>query len=122
YRTTDNRIDGAVIALLDVDALKHSLEEADHAKQYAEAIVETVRKPLLVLEFDLRVRSANSAFYRTFGETKATTEGRFIYDLGNGQWNIPALRSLLEDILPKHSIFEDFEMTQEFPKIGRRTL
>ena len=122
YRTTDNRIDGAVIALLDVDALKHSLEEADHAKQYAEAIVETVRKPLLVLEFDLRVRSANSAFYRTFGETKATTEGRFIYDLGNGQWNIPALRLLLEDILPKHSIFEDFEMTQEFPKIGRRTV
>ncbi len=122
YRTIENKIEGAVITLLDIDAIKRSLTMAEQATQYAEAIIETVRKPLLVLNSDLRIRSANVAYYKMFQETKATTEGRYIYDLGNGQWNIPRLRVLLKDILPKQSIFEDFEVTHEFPKIGRRTM
>lgn len=87
-----------------------------------DAIVETVRTPLIVLDSGLRVRRANRTFYRLFRERPRTTEARLIYELGNGHWNIPRLRELLEDILPQRTEFEDYEVTQEFPVIGRRTM
>ena len=68
-------------------------------------IVDTVREPLLILDTTLRVRSANRAFYQTFHVSAEETEGRLIYELGNGQWDIPDLRTLLEDIVPKSSVF-----------------
>jgi PAS domain S-box-containing protein len=91
-------------------------------ENYAQDIVDTVREPLLILDALLRVRSANRAFYQTFRVSPAETEGRLIYELGNGQWDIPALRTLLEDIVPRSSVFEDFELEHTFPDIGRRVM
>jgi len=91
-------------------------------QNYAQNIVDTVREPLLILDATLRVRSANRAFYQTFHVSPAETEGRLIYELGNGQWDIPDLRTLLEDIVPKSSVFDDFELDHTFPVIGRRVM
>jgi len=91
-------------------------------QSFAEAIVETVREPLLVLDKDLHVKMANLSFLGTFRASKAETEGRLLYELGNGQWDIPELRRLLEDIIPQHTEFRDFEVTHDFPAIGRRTM
>src|SRR6202163_1975502 len=91
-------------------------------QNYAQNIVDTVREPLLILDATLRVRSANRAFYQTFHVTPAETENRLIYELGNGQWDIPDLRTLLEDIIPKNSVFNDFELEHDFPAIGRRVM
>jgi len=95
---------------------------AQEAREYAESIVDTVRKSLVVLDADLRVSSANRSFYQTFKVTARETEGQFIYELGNHQWDIPELRELLEDILPKNTTFDDFEVEHIFPNIGRRTM
>jgi two-component system CheB/CheR fusion protein len=116
YRTPENKIDGAMIVLFDIDL-------ARHARDYAEAIVETVRQPLVVLTKDLKVRTVNRAFYETFKVAKAQTENRYIYDLGNGQWNIPKLRQALENVLPKTpGGFVDFEVDHKFEDIGSKTM
>src|SRR5271170_2944140 len=91
-------------------------------QSFAEAIVETVREPLLVLDKDLHVKLANQSFLRTFRASKSETERHLLYELGNGQWDIPELRRLLEDIIPQHTEFRDFEVTHDFPAIGRRTM
>src|SRR5476649_1884682 len=91
-------------------------------QNYAQNIVDTVREPLLILDATLRVRSANRAFYQTFHVAPEETEGSLIYELGNGQWNIPALRTLLEDIIPQKSVFNDYELEHDFPSIGRRVM
>ncbi|QPC95938.1 chemotaxis protein CheB [Mesorhizobium sp. INR15] len=90
YRTRDNRIAGAVATFIDISDLKSTQAGIAAARDYAEAIVETVRNPLLALSGDLRVRSANSAFYNTFGISAADTAGRLVYDLVDGQWNPPS--------------------------------
>ncbi|MEO7101300.1 MAG: response regulator [Luteolibacter sp.] len=89
---------------------------------YAQDIVDTVREPLLMLDTHLRVRSANRAFYQAFQVSAEETENRLIYELGNGQWDIPALRILLEDVIPTSSVFNDFELEHTFPIIGRRVM
>src|ERR1700716_3789201 len=94
----------------------------EEIQNYALNIVDTVREPLLILDATLRVRSANRAFYQTFQVTSQETENRLIYELGNGQWDIPALRTLLEDIIPTSSVFNDFELEHTFPIIGRRVM
>jgi PAS domain S-box-containing protein len=91
-------------------------------QNYAMDIVDTVREPLLILDATLRVRSANRAFYQTFQVSPSETEGRLIYELGNGQWDSPDLRTLLENIVPKSSVFDDFELEHTFPAIGRRVM
>ena len=91
-------------------------------QDYALNIVDTVREPLLILDATLRVRSANRAFYQTFQVSAEETVDRLIYELGNGQWDIPDLRRLLEDIVPKSSVFNDFELEHTFPVIGRRVM
>ena len=88
----------------------------------AEAIVDAIREPLLVLGPDLRVIAASRSFYRTFAVTPHKTEGRLVFDLGDGQWNIPKLRALLEDIIPKRRTVESYEVEHEFPSIGRRVM
>lgn len=90
------------------------------AREFAESIVETIREPLLVLDGDLSVIRANRAFYRVFKVIPEETEGRPLYGLGNGQWDIPALRKLLAEILPEHTEVHDFELEQDFPRVGRR--
>src|SRR3989442_1232219 len=119
YRTAENKIDGAVLVLTDIDLLKRDL---DQSRLYAEMIVETARDPLLILDVSLRVKTANRAFYRTFRVSPEDTEKRLAYGLGNGQWNMPRLRLLLEEILPKHTQLDDFEVECEFPDIGRKTM
>jgi two-component system CheB/CheR fusion protein len=122
YKTLDNRIEGVVIALVDIDELKRSLEQAREASEYAAAIVDTARAPLVVLDSALRVQTANQAFYLTFKVKPEETEQQFIYDLGRGQWNIPRLRELLEEILPRQKRLEDFEVDTEFPGVGRKRI
>lgn len=96
--------------------------ELQEAQRYAESIVETIREPLVVLGADLRVISANSAFYTSFKVTPEETERRFIYDVGNRQWDIPRLRALLEQVVPTNTHFQDFEVDHEFPLIGQRNM
>jgi PAS domain S-box-containing protein/putative nucleotidyltransferase with HDIG domain len=95
---------------------------SEEAGRYAESIVETVREPLLVLDADLKIISANRNFYRTFKVTPGETIGTFIYDLGNKQWNIPKLRELLEEILPEKEAFDDFEVDHNFESIGHKIM
>ena len=106
----------------DIDTRKRMEVELLDAKEYAENIVETVREPLLVLSADLHVIKANRCFYETFRATPEDTIGHFIYDLGNSQWDIPELRRLLGQILPKASVFNGYEVEHDFPDIGRKTM
>src|SRR6266545_4344305 len=122
YKTLEKKIDGAVVALVDIDALKKIEREIEAARDYAEAIIGATRDPLLVLRADLKVESANNAFYKTFKVKPAETEGRLIYELGGRQWDIPQLRLLLEDIIQRNSSFNDFEVAQKFPGIGKRSM
>ena len=122
YLTLDRKIDGAVLVLVDIDALKRSEQDAKFARAYAEATLRTSRSPLLVLRPDLRVNTANEAFYKNFKTTPAETEGRLLWDLDHGQWKIPRLREKLEDILPRNSFFDDFEVVHDFPGHGSRTM
>jgi PAS domain S-box-containing protein len=94
----------------------------DEALRYAESIVETVREPLLVLDADLKIISANHSFYRTFKVTPGETIGNFVYDLGNKQWDIPRLRELLEEILPEKQALNDFEVANNFQDIGHKIM
>ena len=89
---------------------------------YSEAIILNMHEPMLVLNKDLRVKTASKSFYKNFGVREEETEGVLLYDLGNKQWNIPSLRKLLEDIIPKNSHFQDFEITHTFPDIGEKIL
>lgn len=89
---------------------------------YIRTVVDTLREPFLILDKDLRITSANKIFYQTFHVAPKETEGELVYNLGNGQWNIPKLRILLEDILPKNSFFEDFRVEHNFPKIGPKIM
>lgn len=89
---------------------------------YIKTVVDVVREPVLVLDKDFRVIAANDPFYRTFQVEADETENKIIYELGNGQWDIPALRKLLEDILPQNSFFKGFEVTYEFPFIGKKVM
>ncbi len=89
---------------------------------YIKAVTDVLEAPILILDEGLRVIAANESFYRTFQVTLKSTEGEDVYNIGNGQWNIPALRELLEDILPKNSFFKGFQVAHEFPLIGRRVM
>jgi two-component system CheB/CheR fusion protein len=115
YISLDNKVDGAVLVLVDINALKQALN-------YAEGIIDTVREPLIVLDEKLRVRRANRSFYEDFHVSPEETEDRFIYDLGNRQWDIPNLRKLLNEILPTNHDFQDFEVEHDFEGLGRRTM
>src|SRR6187455_676344 len=91
-------------------------------QSFAEAIVETVREPLLVLDKDLHVKMANQSFLGTFRASKKETEGRLLYELGNGQWDIPGLRKLLDEVLSRNKSVHDFEVEHTFPELGRKNM
>jgi two-component system CheB/CheR fusion protein len=122
YKTADNRIDGAIVTLEDINDLKQGMLRIQEARDYAEAIIETVREPLIVLSKDLRVVTANQAYYKSFQATPETVENKFFYELQNGRWNVPMLRSLLADILEKNTLFNDFVVDNETSDIGRRIM
>ncbi len=122
YKTVDNRIDGALMTLFDITAIKSSLMRVTEAYAYANDIVETVREPLLILDTGLKVVTANRSFYENFLVDPEETEDRYIYELGNGQWDISELRMLLQRVLSEKKSFSDFEVAIEFPNIGLRTI
>ncbi|MEH2068436.1 MAG: chemotaxis protein CheB [Nostoc sp.] len=122
YRTIDHKIDGAVVVLVDIDALKRSLDQLKASGDYAKAIVETVRESLVVLNADLRVVLANLSFYNIFQVVAAETLDRSIFEIGNGLWNIPQLRSLLEQVLTNNSSIQDFEIEHNFELIGQKIM
>jgi PAS domain S-box-containing protein len=109
-------------SLVDGTQAKRFETEIQNAREYAENIVETVRAPLVVLDGDLKILTANGSFYHTFQVKPADTVGRFIYDLGDGQWDIPKLRLLFEDILPKETVFNGYEVEHDFPRIGHKII
>ncbi len=115
YLTAENKIDGAVLSLLDIDAIRRS-------RQYAENIVATVREPLLVLDRDLRVRSASRAFYEKFGYTSQEVEGRLLYEVGSGEWDILDLRTLLGHVVDPEIVLNQFAVVSDFRGLGRRIM
>jgi signal transduction histidine kinase/CheY-like chemotaxis protein len=113
------RSTAAVADNLSIDA---ALAATAGMPNFSQDLFDTVREPLLILDAALRVHSANRSFYDTFHVYRGDTENRLIYELGNGQWDIAALRTLLEDIVPASSVFNDFELEHDFPTIGRRVM
>jgi two-component system CheB/CheR fusion protein len=128
YRSMENVIDGVVITFTEITLLRKQAEElsklaaTEAALSYAEAIVATVREPLVVLDAELHVVSANRAFYKYFRAAAGKVEGRLLYELGNRQWDIPVLRELLEGVLARDEIFDNFEVEVDFEKIGRKRI
>ena len=108
-----------IVKPIDTDFATHIWEKS---WTYIKTVVDVVREPVLILDKDLRVMTANESFYRTFQVEPKDTENKIVYKLGNGQWNIPALKKLLEDILPKNTFFKGFEVIHEFPFIGRKVM
>jgi two-component system CheB/CheR fusion protein len=109
-----------VITFSDITDLKEMSEIMKARTEYAEGIINTVREPMLVLSGDLSIVSANPSFYRTFQVSPEGTEGKLLYSVGNGQWDIPALRKLLEKVLPQNIQIEDFLVEHDFPGIGHK--
>ncbi len=122
YRTLENVINGVVLTFADITELKKAEEEIQKSREYAESIVDTVREPLIILSADLKVVSASSSFYKSFHVSPDETQGRHLYSLGNRQWDIPRLRELLEEVLPRDTSFDNYEIEHEFPVIGRRKM
>ena len=122
YKTADRRIDGGVISVVDIDALKHSLDDARHARDYAAAVVETTPVPILILDDQLRVKSANSSFFAMVHLSRAQAEKQYICDLGSGQWKNPALLAVLKELVAERTPFEKLELEVELPILGRRTM
>ncbi len=122
YRTVDNKIDGAVLTLYDVTNLRDKELELRTAEQTGQAIMSTVREPILLLDDDLRVRTANRAFCQTFRLRLDEIEGRFIYDIGGRGWDIPALREALETVLPQQKNFDAFPVEFDFAGVGSKRL
>ena len=122
YRTTDDKIDGAVIVLSDINDAKQASERIEKARLFMEEALATVREPLLVLKQNLSVIYANPSFMKTFHVLAEETEGRLLYELGNGQWNVPKLRAILEEVLSEDVPVLDFEVEHDFPDLGRKTM
>lgn len=129
YKTGDNVIQGVIINFSDITRQKeyqHDLKQLSLKRQAAldlsDAIVNSIPESILVLNSELKVLEANQAFFSMFHVSEKNTIRRYIYDLGNGQWNIPELRKLLEEIIPQKEIIEDYTVEHDFPGIGKKTM
>ncbi|MBN1869511.1 MAG: PAS domain-containing protein [Candidatus Omnitrophica bacterium] len=122
YRTSDNKIEGVVVIFIDTTAQKQAKQMIEEARAYAENIVEAMREPLIVLDTDLKIISANRSFYQTFKLDAQKTPGRVIYNLGNQQWDIPELRRLLEEVCLRNRVFDNYELEHHFEDLGTKTL
>jgi PAS domain-containing protein len=121
YRTSTNFIEGVVITFVEITDQKR-MQEIQDALIFSRGIVDTVREPLIVLDANLRVVSANKTFYEMFKTTEEDTDQKLIYDIGNRQWDIPMLRKALEEILPLSTQVKDFVVEHDFSVIGRRKM
>jgi len=110
---------GQIFATIGADFVDHFWEKS---WTYIKTVVDVVHEPVLILDKNFRVMAANESFYRVFQVETRDTEQKVVYELGNGQWNIPALRKLLEDILPKNTFFKGFEVSHDFPSIGHKSM
>lgn len=122
YETLEKIINGLVITFSDITEQKKAQRLVQDALNYANNIINTIREPLVVLDSELKIISANKSFYATFQLNKKDTEGMKLYDLSNKVWDIPELRTLLEKILTENTFFEDFELENDFPDIGHKKL
>ena len=120
YRTAENLIQGLVMTFVNIDELRSAEATTALARDFFEGIVNTLREPLLVLSADLKVISANQSFYNKFHSRKQAVEGGVIFELGGGEWDIPELRKLLEEIVRENTVFEDYRVEHDFPRIGQR--
>ena len=118
YRTSDNKSDGAVVVLIDIDELKRSLELSRDLR----AIIETVRESLVMLDDKDRVKIANRYFYDTFRITAAQTEGRVIYEVAEGRLDLPIVRALLEGVRSHNTRWQNIKIEFEQPNKMKRTL
>ena len=118
----DAKVDGAILSLVDIDALKHHVADVEWARDYAVDIVEAVQVPLVVLDESLRVLSANQAFYRAFETTEPVTTAQRFFELDERQWDIPELRAPLERMLSTGGALTDLEVVHDFSRIGRRVI
>ena len=109
-------------SMSDITQRKKAEKVSQEARSYAESIIDTVREPFVVLDKDLKVLSASRSFYTNFEVTPDETVGNLIYDIGNRQWDIPSLRTLLEDILPEKTPFNNYEVSHNFQTIGQKTM
>jgi two-component system, chemotaxis family, CheB/CheR fusion protein len=122
YRTTENQIDGVTILFIDIDALKRNVNSLESARNYAETIIDTVQTPLVVLDTNMGVNTANRSFYETFQVSPLETAQSPLFELGNGQWNIPQLLTILEEILTNDIQVRNFEVDHFFEQIGQKTM
>jgi two-component system CheB/CheR fusion protein len=122
YRTQDNKIEGVVLTLQDIDAIKIASEQMRKSSEFFRGIIDTVREPLLVLNAELHIVAANRPFLNDFHVSSEETIGKCLYEVGNRQWNIPALRTLLEQVLPQNRAVRDFEVEWDFEHIGHKTM
>jgi two-component system CheB/CheR fusion protein len=122
YETSDNKITGAVMILFDINGTKLDGERSKMMANYAEAFIGTVRSSVIVLDGNLRVKTATAHFYDSFRLRPKETEGFSIFDIGNGQWNFREFRKLLEERLAEQARVADFECEHEFPRIGRKKI
>jgi two-component system, chemotaxis family, CheB/CheR fusion protein len=97
-------------------------EQLAEIQEYSEAIYTTIRESLVILDKNLRIKNANNMFYKTFRVTEEETEGKLLYEAGSHQWDIPRLKELLEEIIPRNSLVSDFEVVHKFPKIGEKSM
>jgi len=118
YKTFDNRSDGAVLVLMDIDVIKKRNQELILAGEFTKSIIETMPEPVLVLNADFHILMANHAFYVAFEFKPEATLNQLVYSLGEGQWNKPDLRTLLEEVLPHDRNFLNYEFVYDFPGIG----
>ncbi len=121
-RNGGGEVAGVVLVFRDITQSRKTEAALEKALVYTDDIIATLREPFLVLNVDLRVKTANRAFYDSFHVTKGETENRLVYDLGNGQWDIPALRTLLDEVLSKNKSVQDFEVEHTFPSLGRKSM
>ena len=121
-RTPDDRIDGTILSLVDIQDLKKEVATAEWARDYAAGIVEAVQVPLVVLGAGLRVLSANAAYYRLCREAAAQSEARGFFELGKGRWDVPELRRALDGVLEPGGRFQALEVVRQLPGAGLRHL
>ncbi|MBU1157781.1 MAG: PAS domain-containing protein [Candidatus Thermoplasmatota archaeon] len=122
YRTLEDSIGGVVLTLTDITDLRHAKELSEESRIYAEGIVNTLRESLIVLDSNLRVMSVNDAYCRTFKTTNEAVVGNPIYAIGDGHWNIPEIKELLEEVLPGQEAIEGVEVEIDTPSEGQRRM
>ena len=121
-RNDKGEVAGVVLVFRDITERRKTERALAKALAYADDIIATLREPFVVLDSDLRVKTANRSFYDSFQVSKEETENRLVYDLGNGQWDIPGLRKLLDEVLSRNQSVHDFEVEHSFPELGRKTM